>query len=664
MSARSLHAPMPVARLFAIALAVALAAAGAQVAPAAAQPANQRVTVAVNHAQPAYTPDATFTVEVATELSLPAEYFEVRLRISSPSGRLLYQKTEVRHRVPAGRSTVSFSRTLADLGVRQGRYPIEVRVLATGSEPTVARSRLLVLDDLARTHVPVAIVAHLVGPPATDPNGRFASDPALYPRPRSDADRVLDAAERHQASTLVLAVAPVLVEEWLRASDGYEVLDPGGVRRVPREDPTAIAASALLRRLRESVANRRIELLDVPYAEPDPAQLETIGAIGDLAEHWTFGDGVLARAVGSSPASGTAFFGAAVPDTALAQARARRCSFAVIPARALRTAESTPAPGAYLLDGGLVALAASSSLADAARAEDQNAFYDLLFDRAVSKHPTEPIVTVFEIGPGSRHTAADLERALEWLDNVPWASTVRASEAARAGGQRAAEAVLEGGPSDVPPYWPEVEQARKLSLALTDALGRADEDATETRRRALVAESALWAGADGGYALADRAEAYARSASDRARQLFAAVAIEAKDVTLPDVSGDVPVSIVNRSEKTMRLALRAWASRASVRGAPTTVTIQPGENIVTLAVDVRGELGDTVRIDLTSRDTVIASTEISVRASYLDRVVTIAAVVLFLLALLAFIRGRARRADAATIAPDGLPGDTGPTDGW
>jgi len=662
MPAHSSDASTLPARSIAAVLALALSLATAPALSARAQPAGQRVALAIRHAQPAYTPDATFTVEVAADLSQPAEYFEVRLRLTSPSGRLLYQKTEVRHQVPAGRTSISFTRGLTGLGVRQGRYPIEVRVLATGSNPTVARSRLLVLDDLARVRVPVVLVAHLAGPPATDPQGRFASDPALYPRPRSDVDRLLDVAARHSSSTVVLAAAPVLIEEWLRASDGFEVLDPGGVRAVPPEDPTAIAASATLRRLRNAVENRLVEILDVPYAEPDPAQLAAIGAIEDLAGHWAFGDAVFARSVGSSPASGTAFFGSSVPPGAMDAARARGCSFVVLPVEAVRASDTTPAPGAYPLGRGLLALAGSSALADAAHASDADTFYDALFDRAVSHEPTAPLVTLFQIGPGSKHTAADLEQALAWLDAVPWAASVSASAAAHAGTGPSVEPV-QAAPR-LPAYWPEVARARDLSLALMDATEGKDADAIEARRRALIAQSALWAGADGAYALAERAEAFARSASDEVRRVFDEVVIDAKDVTLPDVAGDIPVSIVNRSGKTLRLLLDARASRATVFGVPTTVTVQPGENIVALRADVRGELGDTVRITLASRRTTIASTQIAVRASYLDRIVTIGAVVLFLLALLAFIRRRARRADAATIVSDGLSDGSGSTDGW
>ncbi|MCX8006682.1 MAG: hypothetical protein N3B11_01010 [Coriobacteriia bacterium] len=619
--------------------------------PSLAAPAEQKVTLSVRHARPAYTADSTFTVDVVADLAAPAGYFEARIRITSPSGRLLYQKTEVRHRVPAGRTSISFSRSLADLGVRQGRYPVEVRVLASGAAPTVAKSRLLVLGDAARTRVPVVLAVHVTSPPSTDPDGRFAIDPALYPRPRSDVERLLDTAARHPAAPIALAVAPVLVEEWLRAADGYDVLDPGGVRAVPPEDPTAIGADALVRGLREAVGARRIEVLDVPYAEPDLRQLASIGAIEDLREHWSLTDAVLARAIGSSPASGTALLGEAPPDEALAETRRRGCRFVLVSPGRLLTEDTTASPGAYRVGHGLVALAPSAALADAAHADDPDSFYDVLFDRAVSDEPTTPLVALFELGAGATHTAADVERAATWIEAAPWVIRTSAADAASTSPNRGARSSSATADRAAPQgFWDDVWRARTHSRALSAALGHDDPAATAVRRDSLIAESALWAGPDRAYAFAERALAYARAATESARRYLDAIAIDAKDVTLPDVSGDVPISIVNRSDKPLRLGIQVHAARGSVRQVPSQVVAQPGENVVTVNVDVRGELRDTVKVSLTAGDLQVASTQIGVRASYLDRVVAVGGVVLFLSALLAYIRRRAKRADAGTIA--------------
>jgi hypothetical protein len=540
-----------------------------------------------------------------------------------------------------------------------------VRVLATGSDPVTVRSRILVLDDLTRPPVPVVLVARLAGPPALDPDGVFATDPSLYPRPRSDAERLLDAAGRHPSSVIVLSAPPVLVEEWLRASDGYKVIEPGGTREVPPEDPIAIASASLVRRLRDSVQARRVEVLDVPYAEPDVRALDAAGAANDLRDHWALSTSVFARATGSSPASGTAFFVTPVPRSALEQAQTHGARFVVLAPGALASGNATASPGAYRIGQGLVGLVPSPALAEAARADDPDAFYDVLFDRATSKEPTSPVIALFELGPGARHTAADVERALGWIDAAPWAVAVSASDAARADARR--DAVPNADAPEDPPapaYWPEVARARSAAVALSEALGPEDDDARRATHHALVAESALWAGADGTYALRERALSFARSAYETAQRFFDGIAIDAKDVTLPGVTGDVPISIVNTTGKPMRLSFDASAARASVRGVPKPVTVQPGENVVTVAVDMKGEISDRVRISLASGDLTLASSEILVRASYLDRIVTIAGVLLFLLVLLAYIRRRAMRAEAGgTIAPGDVSDGYPPTNG-
>lgn len=647
MSALRIYARSAALLALVVALVVApLPAIGQGQPHAEAAPARQQVAVMVRHEQPAYSPEATFTVGVAVDVAQRTDYLEVRLRMTSPSGRLLYQKTEVRHNVSAGRASVEFSRSLKGLGVRQGRYPIEVRVLATGSDPYTVRTRLLVLEDPSRTITPVVLVARLVSPPALDPQGRFATDPALYPRPRSDAERLLDASSRHPASPLTICAAPLLLEEWLRAADGYEVIEPGGTRSVPPEDPTAVTAAAVLRRLREAVAARRVELLDVPYAEPDVRALDAIGAEEDLQHHWALSDAVFAR-TGSAPASATALLASPVPSSALEQARKRKDRLVILAPGTLASGDATAGPGAYRVLEGLAALVPDPGLADPAHDDDADAFYDALFDHATSEDATSPVVALFEVGPGSRHAAIDVERALGWIEAAPWVAGVHVDEAIRDEPRRQAvpssSAVAQ---PPLPPYWPEVAQAHSAARALSAALESEDDGANAALRDALIAQSTLWAGTDGTYALSERAVSYARSASERSQRIFGAVSIDAKDVTLPDVSGEIPISIVNKTDKTMRLTLQASAERASLRGVPKVVTIQPGENVVTIAVDVRGELGDRIRISLAAGDYPLASSEISVRASYLDRIVTIAGVLLFLLVLLAYIRRRAIRAEA------------------
>lgn len=615
--------------------------------------ATQTVSVRVQQPTPSLSPGDTFSAQVVTTLGTAAEYFEVRLRIKSPTGRLLFQKTEVRHNVAAGQQIVPFSKDLAGLGVTQGRYPIEVRVLASGAAATEATSRILIANP-GTAKVPVTVIARLTCSPAIDPAGRFVVDPELYPKSRTDAERVADVLSRHADAPVALALPPILVEEWLRAADGYEISGPEGIVKVPESGSAAIASAGVIDRMKVLLGNGRTSLLDVPYAEPDLANMARIDALGDLTAQWAMSDTVLGTALGATVTSGTAVAGNVVPRAALKQLERRKTSFVVLSPQSLETGDATATSGVYVLDGGPIrGLVIEPALADAAAAGDTDAFYDVLFDRLVSDKPGKPLVMVFDIGPGTAHTPAGLERALDLLDDASWAQAVSAVDAARYGEPDKADLVESPAAPKAPEgYWAEVSRAREYADAITSALGGDDADAQTARTAVLVAESHCWAGPDGSYSLADRGRAFAASASRYVQDLFATVSIQGRDVTLSNRTGNVPLSVVNGSGKSLRVVVRAESGSISLPRAETTVTLDPGENVLTIPVNMGSEIADEIAVRVTASKVTIAETSIRVQASYLDRLATVGMVVLFLLGLLFFIRRRVRRAIAGTIDAD------------
>ncbi|HZL06929.1 MAG TPA: hypothetical protein VFE45_16175, partial [Coriobacteriia bacterium] len=72
----------------------------ASAAPAAPV-VDQVVTVRVAQPAPSVTTAGSLDATVVVTLAAPAEYVEVRLRLYSPTGALLYQKTELRPNSPA-----------------------------------------------------------------------------------------------------------------------------------------------------------------------------------------------------------------------------------------------------------------------------------------------------------------------------------------------------------------------------------------------------------------------------------------------------------------------------------------------------------------------------------------------------------------------------------
>ncbi len=631
---------------------------GARAASGATPTATSTQTVAVRlvREQPSVTATGTFTTDVVTELGAPAEYFEVRLRILSPSGALLYQKTEVRHNVASGTQTIRFSRGLGDFTVRTGRYPIEVRVLATGSDATEIAGNMLVLpEDTAP--VPVALVVRFTHSPFVDPNGRFVVDPGSSAQPRTDVERLADLVGRNPDLRLSLAIAPQLLEDWARAVDGYETSGPEGVLEFTKADAGAVASEAVLNRLRELATNDRVDLLDVPYAEPDLAALDGIGALADLDAQWRLGGSVTKAAIGSNAASGTAFLGDALPVAALPALERHRLSYAVLSRESVRAGDVTATAGVYTLNGTDVrAVVFDSRLSGTVRDDNTDSFYRLIFDRVVSKQPDEPLAILIEIGPGTRDTTADLERTIKLLQAVPWIRIVSAEDAAAYDDPRAGTLSGKNRPLSSPTgYWADVALARAHANAAVSALGSGDTDAQTAQTAIFVAESRSWAGPDGRYALADRGRAFATSASRYVEDLFASVRIEARDVTLSNSTGEVPISVVNGTGKDLVLNLSASGAVLGPVVTDERVNLDPGENILTVPVDMASALSDTLTVRLSAGEVDIRTADVSVKASYLDRLATLAMVVVFLLGLLFFIRRRVRAAGAGTMPEEAAP---------
>lgn len=619
----------------------------------------QTVTSRVVHAQPSVTATGTFTTDVVTQLTAPAEYFEVRLRILSDSGQLLYQKTEVLHNVSAGTQSVRFSRALGDLGVRAGRYPLEVRILATGASATEYTGSLLVASEgTART--PVALIVRYTHSPFVDPNGRFVVDPAMSARPRTDVERLAGLVRQNPNLRLSLAIAPQLLEEWARAADGYETSGPEGVREVTSAGAGAVASRSVLERMRELATNARVDVLDIPYAEPDIVALESIGALGDLEGQWQLGSSVMKAAIGSNAASGTAFLGDLLPTSALSALQRRQTSYAVLSRDSVRTGDATASAGIYALNGTDVrAVVFDSQLSAAVRADDADAFYRTIFERVQSKRPDEPLAILVEIGPGTPDTTANLERAINWLEAAPWVQLVSARDAAAYETPRAGTLSDRNRPTSAPGgYWTDVTRARTYADAAVAALGTKDPNARTAKTAVFVAESRSWAGPDGRFALADRGRAFAISASRYVEGVFSTVRIEARDVTLSNRTGEVPISVVNGTGKNLVLNLSASGNMLGEIMTEKPVKLDPGENILTVPVALGSTISDKLTVKLAAGDTTIRSATVQVTASYLDRLAMLGMVVLFLLVLLLFIRRRVRSAGAGTM-PEEETGSTG-----
>lgn len=597
--------------------------------------------------------NGSFRLKVDVAIDAPTSYLESRIQIRNPSGRLLYQKTEVRSDVPTGTVRLEYSRDLADLKLAPGAYPIEVRVRTQSSSVRQwLVSDSLLLYDPAGPSVPVAIIVRIEGTPSLDAEGRFIVDPAVSTKARDEARALAQLVISDPSKHLTLAIPPVLLEEWLRASQGYSFVSIEGVVEVPAEESVPRAYAETLESLRKALATGRLELADVPYAEPDIGALQSLKRLPDLKAQLLRGHSATFASLESSPSAGVVSGAGVISGSAAMALRGAGARFVVLGSASVESTETTPSSGVYAvtdvadLDALLVDDALSTSLENAGAGPCTTR----VFTRSISEEPTSPIIAVVRMGPGRDATVADLTPCLADITEAPWGSFVTATRAAtlaKTGSVELTAAVPEvpGAPVG---FWDEAAQARQLASAFITAVGANDPEAQLASDQSLVAQSALWAGPDLNWGAADRGRAIAAASIRSSSAVLDAVALVASDITLSSAGGEVPVSITNSSTKTLGLTLKTKASGMNVTPPESDIiSIRPNENIVTIPVDLGQSLSGRLTVQLWSDEVLVDETIVNVRASFLDRLVLIAGLALVLVGMLLFIRHRVRSAPRA-----------------
>lgn len=625
-------------------------------APAApADPGPPVTRVALRQPVPFVSSTDTMAVDFSARVTTLTPYVEVRLRVRRPSGRLIYQKTEVRADVEPGKLIVPFARSLADLEVSPGRYPLEVRVRATGMEPTETVGRLLVYDPGGPV-LPLAVVVRLSSSPGFDAAGRFVSDPGLATRARDEALALTDALTRITGARISLAAPPALLDEWYRVASGYHTTGPEGVGEVLESEPVPRSYALLLESLRRTLVTRRAELLDVPYSDPDLGGLQNMRALGDLETQYAQGVSATLGSLRTAPSSGTAVLGDAVPRAAVPALAAAGIDSVLVGPAGLRSGDETPASGAWRVRESTLTALVTDPGASLALASGGSRLADRVFHLAVSGETSGPVVAVVTLGPGMSADAADVRAALFACSRVPWVRLVTVSEAARLPrlGTLSLPARVSAGRSAPPGYWADVAEARRFARALEAAAGPEDADAEAARIAVLLAESRCWAGPDESWSLADRGRAFASAASRTARTVLSGISVQAQDVTLSGRRGKLPVVVRNGSGRVLHVTVQVAPLRPSaVRATSVSVALPPDETYVTAPVHLGESISEPLGVTVLAGDVPVARTTVTVSASYIDQLALLGSVALVLSGMLVFIRRRMRAAERAERAGNG-----------
>ena len=617
-----------------------------KVGSASAEPGTQVVRVDVSQPATAVRTGESVPATVTVSLSEPAEYLEVRFRLHSPEGRLVYQKTEVRWNMEAGSHTIGFERSAGATMLAQGRYPIEIRVLASGSDPTTASGRVLVLDPDAAPQQ-VSLVARVWGSPSVDLQASDATDPATGAALRADLIALADLAMSARVP-MSLALPPVLIEEVARNAGGYQAPNGDGVAAeeaaASPDADTVTEAGDALEALVDANTSGALTLLDVPYALPDLAGLAEAGAGSDLAAHWALADSVDLAAVRSVTASGTAYLGSSLTRSGVESLDARAATALVAPGRAFRLDGDEPEPGVYTLPNDHLTVIVPDDEVTAAIDGGSDEFYDVLFGRIDSG----PVTLMVDVGLDARGGGDAVRDVAEWVESADWLRW-QPVDAIVAPDDAAVVSIAEGSTSAPNGYWSGLSTARTLLRAYSDAAGEEDPDVMSASRILLVAESGLWGGPHGTWPRVARPREMVSRVEEFVSDQFAGVALDVKDVTLSGSTGEVPFTVVNSTGKHLDLTIVVEPLDDRGERITTSVGIEPTQNFITVPVDLRNAIASRLRISAISGDVTVAEATLDVRTSYIDRLATVGMVVLVLIVLLVVIRRRMVPADAGTI---------------
>jgi len=608
-------------------------------------------------------PSGDVAAGVQVRLREPVQRMTVRVQVCDDAGRVLWQRTQSRRALEALTYAFSFARPVRDIPLGPGTYTVRTQVAVSGGTDPVTTASTLIVADPKRPRVLIAVVVRVGGAPMRDPQGRFVVDPATNARSHTEAAALAHLSLLHPDLHLSAAVPPILLDEWRDAADGYTYAGAEGLIEVSGES----SASASCRATLEALSRARTQgmpLLRGMYAEPDLSGLLRIdGVPQDVGSQLRLGSLVTSEALAASgatasaEATGLAVLGETIPLWPALAAADEGVGFLLVDASSVLSSQpGTAVPMAYAItrsgdatptnEIGLTALVidqvGSRLLADPAAAPTLAV---RLFDRSMSKVPAgQPVVLQVTVGPGAARVA-DIQTTLAALARLPW---IRFIDAPAAGAVRpAARATLidRPGRDDAPAgYWEDVRRARSRARALEAAAGPADPEAREALRDVFAAESRTWAGPAAEWPLADRGRSFAAAADRIAWDVLSKIAVQVPAVTLSGSSGKVPVSIQNGSDKVLSVTVVADSRGIRLPRRRITAQLRPGENILSVPVDLGQALSGSLTIGVTAGGLTLGSKTAAVRASYLDRFVLLGGVVLVLAVLLWYIRRRSRAA--------------------
>ncbi|NTU71790.1 MAG: hypothetical protein HGB10_08235 [Coriobacteriia bacterium] len=613
--------------------------------PIAERPA---MTTSLISSAPAVPTGGAFGYTAQVRLKDRASYLQTVFEVFRPSGQLLFKRTRIINNAGPGVERFSFERALTDvLTLDPDEYPVRLTATANVNGTTVSSetSQTLRVYDRAGPRVKTALVVRISGRPMAAPDGRFVLDPATASGARAAVASISSRILTDPKARITLAIPPVLLVEWRRISGGYTRTDGTTARPT---DPVPAAYNATLSDLRAAIDTGRLELVTLGYADPNLTDLAQHGLAADVGPQYDAGISGVFASLEVTPSPGTVPAGACVPANELTLLAEKGVRYVVVDTDCVRDGKSRPASGVYPVKGGkLLALAFDEAVTESLAKGDTSHALDHAFSRLVSS-PKKPLVLALEIDSDEPTTTDLVGPALSAIEAQPWIQLEKAGSLKAPSG--AAKVRLLAGPSTkgAPKgFWTTVSKARAYADAYYAAVGASDPTATTANAQSLVAESSSWADGNPAWSDAARGKEFAQTSLATTKAVLDRVSVNAESITLSGTRGDLPITIVNSSDKTLNVLVTVTSSGGVHVGGDTSIptTLRPQETYLEVPVDMQTSLSGKLTIEVTADGLVLAKRNVNVQASYLDRLALGGAVVLGMLVMLVFIVRRSRAAE-------------------
>ena len=588
------------------------------------------------------------------------QWVSIGVRIFNREGVALFYESDWIGRTPAGRHAHDIDMRIDERRLSPGLYRVaaEISIRADGETIKSTAEMSLAVWDPALPPVDVAVFSRIPTSIMMGPDETFLTDPSVETVSREALDSIATSVSTTESARATVAVAPVVLDEWRRISQGYRLASDGESVEVPADDPVAHDYDLALGRVRQLATEGRLELSSLGYSDPDLGTLVKAGLPDDIAIQYAAGSATLDSIITTFTLSGTMTPKRDLPIEADAVLLDKGLHWALIDSSLASIDGGFVKSGAYPLarEPRITGIVTDPDVTDAVAAGDIDEVVSLALQRQGSQ--TGPLIVSTDVT--STASAVNVSRAIEALSTTRGIRMVTAGDLVAADdAQRIDVAVpFNDAPSG---YVSDVKTGRINARALSViALEPNQQEPIAARRASLMAESSAWRGIDGSWSDLERGRVWLDAARAVADPVVEALSLKIEPVTLSKDEGEIPVVVHNSTQLTLTVKLEATSDEEIVvaeESRDATLTLRPNDNYSTIPVTVRpGTTGD-LTVTVKGGDLTLAEQTVAVRGSLLDRIVMLAGIVVVLLGLLLFVRHRVRLADAQRTQV----GDTGTT---